>query len=201
VSTYGVTGSLNAIQLDVRSGNVDVLGGGSAAVEVRRTDHFSYGHPSTERRSIAGGVLHVSSSCPSVVIGHCSANYRLTVPDNVPVTVHTGDGDVRLASYRGSASVNTGSGNVSVEAFCGFSLAITTGAGDAHATTACAPQRLLMRSGSGLLDAAVPTGRYRVEADSNGGSRRVSGLTAAADAPFEIQELSGSGDVILRGVP
>src|SRR5437763_3320469 len=167
VRTYGVTGSLNGIQLNIRSGNVEVLGGGSAAVEVRRTDHYSYGHHSREHRSIAGGVLHVTSSCPSVVVGHCSADYRLTVPDNVPVTVRTGDGDVRLASYRGSASVLTRNGNVSVDAFCGFSLSVTTGAGSAHATTACSPQRLLMRSASGAIDAAVPTGRYRVEADSN----------------------------------
>jgi hypothetical protein len=201
VSTYNVTGSLNGIQLNIRSGNVEVLGGGSAAVEVRRTDHFAFGHHSTEKRSIAGGVLRVTSSCPSVVLGHCSADYRLTVPDNVPVTVHTGQGDVHLASYRGSASVVTGAGNVNVDAFCGFSLAITTGSGSARATTACSPQRLQIRSGSGDVDAAVPTGRYRVEADSNGGSRRVSGVTATSDAPFEISALSGSGNVSVRGVP
>jgi hypothetical protein len=201
VRTYGVTGSLNAIQLNIRSGNVEVLGGGSSAVEVRRTDHFSFGHGSRETRSIQGGVLHVNSSCPSVVLGNCSANYRLTVPDNVPVTVKTGEGNVRLASYRGSASVSTGGGDVSVDAFCGFSLAITTGSGSQHATTACSPQRLLMHSGSGVIDAAVPTGRYRVEADSNDGSHHVSGIDTSADAPFEIQALSSSGNVSVRGVP
>ena len=40
-----------------------------------------------------------------------------------------------------------------------------------------------------------PAGRYRVDADTDSGSRRVVGLTPAEDAPFQIQALSTAGDV------
>lgn len=201
VTTYAVTGSPSGIVLNVHSGNVELLGGGTSAVEVRRTEHLSYDHHSTERRSLTGGILDIESSCPTVIVGRCSADYRITVPDNVPITVHTGDGAVHLAAFRGSATVTTGSGDVTADAFCGFSLSITTGSGNAHTTTACSPQRLSMRSDSGDLDATVPPGRYRVDAQTSSGSRKVSGISSSAQAPFAIQGITGTGDVTVRGVP
>jgi hypothetical protein len=41
----------------------------------------------------------------------------------------------------------------------------------------------------------VPAGRYRVDADTDTGSRRVAGLISAEDAPFQIQALSTAGNV------
>ncbi|MFL5886843.1 MAG: hypothetical protein ACJ77M_17375, partial [Thermoleophilaceae bacterium] len=73
--------------------------------------------------------------------------------------------------------------------------------GNAHTTTACSPQRLSMRSDSGDLDATVPPGRYRVDAQTSSGSRKVSGISSSAQAPFAIQGITGTGDVTVRGVP
>lgn len=202
VTSYAVTGAPSGLVLNVGSGNVEVLGGATSAVEVRRTEHLSFDHRSRERRAVSpGGILNVDSSCPTVIVGTCSADYRVTVPDNVPITVRTSDGSVHLAAFRGSATVETDSGDVTADAFCGFSLSISTGSGNARTTTACSPQRLSMRSDSGNLDATVPPGRYRVAAKSDSGSRKVSGLSASAQAPFAIQAVSSSGDVIVRGVP
>jgi DUF4097 and DUF4098 domain-containing protein YvlB len=97
--------------------------------------------------------------------------------------------------------VKTDSGDVTADAFCGFSLNITTGSGNARTTTACSPQRLSMRSDSGDLDATVPPGRYMVEAKTGSGARKVSGLSPSAQAPFAIQAVTSSGDVTVRGVP
>jgi hypothetical protein len=201
VTSYAVTGSPSGIDLNVGSGDVEVLGGGTSAVEIRRAEHLSFGHRSRERRAVSGRILDIDSQCPDVIVGTCSADYRLTVPDNVPITVHTSDGDVHLAAFRGSATVETDSGNVSADAFCGFSLAITTGSGNARTTTACSPQRLAMRSDSGSLDATLPPGRYRIQAQTDSGTRKVSGLSSSAQAPFAIQAVTSSGDVTVRGVP
>ena len=201
VTSYAVTGSPTGIVLNVGSGDVEVLGGGTSAVEVRRTEHLSFGHRSRESRSVSGGIIDIGSSCPTVIVGHCSADYRVTVPDNVPITVRTSDGSVHLAAFRGSATVRTESGDVTADAFCGFSLSITTGSGDARTTTACSPQRLAMKSDSGNLDATVPPGRYRIVAKTDSGERKVSGLASSGQAPFAIQAVSSSGDVTLRGVP
>ena len=199
VTSYAVRGTPNRVELDLAGASAEVVGRGAGSLGVRRTERFSFGHEVDERRSAAGGVVRLRSRCPRVVAGRCSASYRLTVPDNVAVVVRTSRGAVRLAAFRGSAQVLTGSGGVTVDAFCGFSLAVKTVSGDARAGAACSPQRLDLRSKSGDLEADVPPGTYRAEADSNSGRRRVMDLDASGDAPFEIRALSDSGDVTVRG--
>ena len=56
-----------------------------------------------------------------------------------------------------------------------------------------------LRSNSGDVHAIVPTGRYRVDANSDGGSARVRNLVVADDAPYAVQAISGSGDVLVDG--
>jgi Putative adhesin len=201
VTTYAVTGSPTGIVLHVHSGNVDVLAGANRAVEVRRTEHLSFGHKSRETRSVSGGTLSIDSACPTLIVGTCSADYRLTVPDNVPITVRTDGGAVHLAAFRGSARIQTDSGNVTVDAFCGFTLVVRTGSGNARTATACSPQHLTMQSNSGDVDASVPPGRYRLQATSDSGSETVSGISQSDTAPFGITATSKSGDVSVKGTP
>jgi DUF4097 and DUF4098 domain-containing protein YvlB len=129
------------------------------------------------------------------VFASCSASYRVRVPDNIPVTVRTSSGNVRFSAYRGSASINTTTGDISVGGYCGFLLQARAESGNVRASTSCSPERLVLRSRSGDVHAIVPAGRYRIDADTATGSRRVAGLTAAEDAPFQIQALSTGGDV------
>jgi putative adhesin len=199
IASYRVTGTLARVEVDVRSGGADITDAGGSAVEVRRTDRFAFDRSSHEVRSIRGGVLRISSRCPRMAVGGCTSDYRVAVPENVPIVVRSTDGDVRIAAFRGSADVQTGAGNVVVDGFCGFALSIKTGSGDARATATCSPQTLNLRSSSGSVEATVPAGGYRVEADSNNGRAEVSGIQRSAAAPYEIQALSDSGDVTVRG--
>ncbi len=199
ITRYRVTGSLTRVEVRVESGGAEIADAGGSAVEVRRTDRFAFDRAAHEERSLAGGVLRISSRCPTMVVGGCSSAYRLAVPENVPVVVRSTDGDVRIASYRGSADVQTGAGDVNVDGYCGFALAIKTGSGDARATATCSPQSVALRSSSGDLEATVPAGGYRIDADSNRGSTQVSGLQRNAGAPYELQALSDSGNVTIRG--
>jgi DUF4097 and DUF4098 domain-containing protein YvlB len=95
--------------------------------------------------------------------------------------------------------MSTRSGDIDIGAFCGFSLEARAESGDIAASTACAPQELTLRSTSGSVRASVPAGRYRVEAESASGSHLVRGVAAVSDAPFSIQALSSSGDVLVEG--
>jgi DUF4097 and DUF4098 domain-containing protein YvlB len=199
IASYRVTGSLSRVEIDVRSGDAEILDAPGSAVEVRRSDSYAFDRPAHEQRSLSGGVLKISSRCPRMAVSGCSSSYRVAVPENVPIVVHSGDGSVRLSAFRGSADVQTGSGDVTVDGFCGFALSIKTGAGDARATATCSPQRLSLRSSSGNLEATVPAGGYRVEADSNTGRTEVSGIQRNPAAPYDVQVLSDSGDVTLRG--
>jgi Putative adhesin len=196
IATYAVRGAVSQVRLDLAGASAVVVGGGSSrAVQVRRTDEFSFGRRARAQRDVTGGVLRLRSRCPATVLSSCSASYRVTVPDNIPVTVRTSSGDVRFNAYRGSAEIATTTGDIDVGGYCGFLLQARAESGDVQASASCAPERLVLRSRSGDVRAVVPAGRYRVDADTDGGTRRVIGLTAAEDAPFQIQALSSAGDV------
>jgi hypothetical protein len=199
VATYGVQGTVNSVFLDLGDADADVVGGGNRpGVEVRRTDEFAFGRKAIARRDAAGGVLRIRSRCPDAVLGACGAAYRVTVPDNVPVTVRTGSGDVRFTGYQGSAQIDTGSGDIAVTGYCGFLLRARANVGDVSAAASCATDRMELRSRTGDVRAIVPPGRYRVDADSDTGNTQVGGLTAAEEAPFVIQALSSAGDVAVE---
>jgi hypothetical protein len=199
VASYSVRGSVNGIDLDLAGADAVIVGGGDRPdVEVRRTDEFAFGRRAEAEREAQGGVLSIRSRCPRAVLGSCSSGYRLIVPDNVRVTVRTTSGNVRFANYRGSAQVDTGSGNIDVSGFCGFSLRARALAGNVSANAACALERLELRSRTGDVRAVVPPGRYQIDADADIGRRSVVGVTAAEDAPFLIQALSSAGDVVVE---
>ena len=197
-STYDVLGDLGGITLDLQDADVQI-DGGSAAVEVRKVDRFAFGRASTERRSVRDGVLTLVSRCPDQVLGGCRTTYRLTVPDNVPVTVRTSSGAVRLSGVRASVKVNTGSGAITATGFCGHSLAAVSDSGAVSAGAECSVEQLTLRSRSGDVSAVVPAGRYRVDAESDSGTSRVRGVTDADDALFQVQALSTSGNVSVDG--
>jgi hypothetical protein len=198
VASYNVRGSLNGITLDLAEADAEIVGGAEGGVSVRRTDRFAFGHEAEARRAVSGGVLRISSRCPHTVFGACSARYRLSVPDNVPVTIRTADGDVRISRFRGSAQISTTAGSIAVGAFCGFALRARAESGDVRAQTACPLDRLELRSATGDVSVTVPPGRYRVDADTDAGRREVRGLESADDAPFQIQALSSEGDVVVE---
>jgi hypothetical protein len=199
--SYPVRGSLNGLQLDL--GDADVViarGGRRPAVEIQRREKFAFDHSARATNQIDGGVFMLRSRCPITVLHSCSVRYRVVVPDNVPIDVRTGGGDVRLHGYRGSARIATDDGNISVDGFCGFLLQARTETGDVAAASNCPPPQLSLRSTSGDVHATVPAGRYQVDAASASGALTVrDGVVEAADAPFSIEVLSSSGDVLVEG--
>jgi DUF4097 and DUF4098 domain-containing protein YvlB len=197
-ASYRVIGSLSALELDVGDAAVDISGG-SGSVEVRRTDEYAFGRPPTERRTVEASTLRISSHCPDNVVGTCRTSYRIAVPDNVRLAVRTSTGRVHVAGFTGSARIATGAGPIAVDGFCGFLLTATSSSGDVRAGAECSPDRLELRSVSGNVHAVVPTGRYRVDANSDAGTARVREILAADDASFAVQAFSGSGDVLVEG--
>lgn len=197
-ASYVVSGALLGVEIDVGRGDVEILGGGRDEVEVRRTERSLYGHEPEERRSLANGVLRIESGCPSLVVGSCAADYRVTVPESVPLTVTADHGDVRLTAYRGSAQVWTAEGSITADAFCGFVLQATARGGSIDIAALCSPERLELRTDSGDVAATVPPGRYSIDADTSEGSVALRGLERAENAPWKIQALSNSGDVTVE---
>jgi len=201
--TYNVRGAPTAVELDLGSAPVQITGGATGAVEVRRTEEFAFGRRPRVTRSLdaRSRVLRISSRCPTTVLTTCDASFRIAVPDNVLVNVRTTSGRVAISSLNGSARVATSSGDVAIDGFCGFTLVATSASGDVSSAADCSPDRMELRSGSGDVHAVVPAGRYRVDAHNDANTQRVRNLTEADDASFAIQALSGSGDVTVEGAP
>jgi hypothetical protein len=201
--SYTVQGSLAGIELDLGDADLDVVGAGSRGqVAIEHVDDYGFDHDATVRRSVDAGVFRVRSRCPVTVLHGCSVRYRVAVPDNLPLTINTTTGSVRMNGYRGSAWITTGDGDIDVDGFCGFLLqARAEGRGHVAASTACAPPQLTLRSRTGAVHALVPAGRYRVEATTAGGRAVVRGIQSAAEAPFSIQALSSSGSVLVERRP
>jgi hypothetical protein len=197
VTTYSYASAVKQVNLRLSSGDAVIVGSGSPTVEVRRTDRYAFGHSAREQRSFSGGTLTVTSACPRVIVGSCSASYEVAVPETVTVNVVTTSGNVRLEGFRGSGSIQTESGSVDAEAYCGFELSAVSGSGDLHVATACSPQQLQLHTGSGDAVALVPPGRYRIEA--SGHPLRVGGVTRDPNAPFSLEVRSGSGSATIGG--
>ena len=197
--TYRVVGTLSAIELDLDEASVEITGGGSGPVVVERTEEFAFGRPPTTVRSEREGIFRIVSRCPETIVGTCRVAYRITVGDNVQLNVRTSSGRVRVNGLNGSARIATGSGAISIDGFCGFQLSATSASGDVRGVADCSPDSLQLRSGSGDVNAVVPAGRYRVEADSDGGSTDVRDLVPSEDASFALQAISGTGDVLVEG--
>ena len=199
LASYPVTGSVSRVVLDVDDADVTIVGGGRReSVDVSRREGYSFGRPPETRRSVVAGVFKVTSRCADAVPDACSVRYRVVVPDNLPVDVETGEGHVRFQRYRGSAQVATAAGDIDVEGFCGFALRAETENGDVRARASCPLQQLSLRTSTGSVHAVVPAGRYEIDAQSASGHRTVRGVSSTEDAPFAIQALSSSGDVMVE---
>ncbi len=198
--SYPVTGPVEGLAFDLGDADVVIVGAGQAAsVGVERTERFAFGHDADTRESVASGVFRVRSRCPTSLLGACSVSYRLAVPDNVPLDVRTGSGNVTLRGYRGSARLQTGAGRIDVSGYCGNVLDARTGDGDIVLDADCAPPKASLRTRDGAIRATVPRGRYAIDAESTTGSEAVHGLAPTPDAPYSLQALSGSGDISIEG--
>lgn len=196
--TAQLPGTLLGIEIEVAQGNVEILGGTTPEVLVSRVDSSVFGHSPTEQRFVAEGVFRIESSCPALVIGSCAADYRLTVPEKVPLTIVADHGDVRLTAYRGSAVLSTLGGSLTVDAFCGSLLDATANSGDIEVVATCPPERLTLRTVSGNIVARVPPGRYSVDAETLSGDVTFRDVEDDPSARSRIQALSNSGDVTVE---
>jgi len=194
-TSYALEAAVSRVELDVGNGDVEVLGGGPLQVAVRSRERSAYGRSPRERRSVVDGVLRIESACPSIVLGSCAADYRLTVPDNVPVQIRERSGVIRMTSYRGAAELHADAGDIVVDAFCGFALSARTGAGNVRVSTVCSPELMDLQTGTGDVSVVVPPGRYRVDARTDTGDVDVEGIVPADFAPWRIQAVSENGDV------
>lgn len=202
------------IALDISSGGVTVVTGDNNTVGVSYTEHYQLKRPTVSATPAAAG-LQLKARCPGALFSNnCYINYTLTVPSSAKMTIHTGNGGVRVADLTGALSVSTGAGGVNLTNVSGdlvahtgdggvnatglrsSALQVHTGNGGINLQWASAPTSVSVTSGNGGVQLTVPAGSgpYRVTVSSGNGGRDVS-VPTNPSASSSITVHTGNGGI------
>jgi hypothetical protein len=180
-NTFSV-GSSPAVEVDVGSGNVDLVLGTAGQIvvvaELQKPESVEY---------------EVSQDGDSITVDAktrrgSKADVTLTVPENTSFTLSTGSGSVEVPAMQASGQVNSGSGLVSLGKIRG-DVGVNTGSG--HITLSGVSGSFNMNTGSGNIMLSDSTGSFSL----NSGSGKVDVLESKGT--FELS--SGSGEIEFQG--
>jgi hypothetical protein len=161
-----------SVDVDVSSGDVEVLGGtGTAAVD--RTVSWAMLKPVVSEH-LDDDRLTVRVICGSAHRWLCSSSVRVVVPEATAVRVHTGAGRISVRDLSGTLALSSGSGAVEGTALRSSRVNAQSSTGSVRLRFSTAPERVLARSDAADVDVALPQGRdYRVAAASPAPNARV----------------------------
>lgn len=135
----------------------------------------------------------------------------ITVPRRFDLEVRTGDGDIRIGTIEGVASIQTGDGDVTLEGIAGPRVSLRTGDGDVAAGVVEATE-IELRTGDGDLRFDRLVGSVRASTgDGDLALRGVEGDVTAStgdgDVEIDIARFdglsvrTGDGDVVILADP
>src|SRR5262249_29343102 len=145
--------AVDSISVDLGSGDVTLRGADVSDVTVEAriegpTNHL--GH------ALQGRSLTLYDDCRE---NHCSVDVTATVPASVPITLHTGSGDVSVDGLLATMYLHTGSGNIAGWKLSGADLRAETGSGDVALDVTNDADNVHIHTGSGDVVLGVPSGR------------------------------------------
>jgi hypothetical protein len=174
---YKVSGKPSVV-VDCGDGNVDVVTGAAQQVDAMVTTEGWRIGPDDVRveANQSGNRVEIVIKVPHehFSFGRRSIRVELKVPGESDLDLHTGDGNVSIASVKGSERVRTGDGNVNAR---GLDGTLSATSGDGNITVDGRFDQLELRSGDG-----------EIEADARSGSKMTLGWSLS----------SGDGNITLR---
>jgi hypothetical protein len=184
---------VDSLSVDVGSGDVWLRGADVAEVSVHARiegDRNHLGHAFT------AGTLTLVDDCHD---SRCSVDIDATLPAGVPVTVHTGSGDLVLEDLLGTVTLRTGSGDIQGDHVAGANLDIEAGSGDLALSVAEPAEHIRATTHSGDVRLSVPSGAYRLDVNTDSGDRHIDGITNDPSAPATLDVSTNSGDIRVNG--
>jgi hypothetical protein len=143
-----------------------------------------------------GNTVRLDGKCPEITFGPCRARITIYVPQDTPVEVHSGSGDLVASGLTGRVDLETGSGDVTATGLSGPSD-LRTGSGD-----------VTVRGLSGVTELNTGSGDVMAE---DLATRSVTAETSSGDVeldfrlrPRDVDASTASGDVqiaVPRGGP
>lgn len=211
-----VTAALTSVYVSSGSGKVHIVGGADAAVVIDATVSKGLFSPS-ERQTLQGSRLVVTSSCPPILNTFCGVDYTIHIPSDLSVKVRSSggaisltgvNGDLDLSSSGGGITVHGGHGNmvlgssggtIRAEAITSPAVRARSSGGGVHLTFLQPPTTVSAGSSGGGVSVDLPNTpiAYQVHASSSGGSTHNDVRTDPTSSRI-INAHSSGGDVEVR---
>lgn len=201
-------------QLEIRSDSGDISVSGSDRDDIAIVARIDHGLQRTRAvLDVDGGVLTAEADCP-FLSNHCDVQYTIEVPDDLPVSVTAGNGDVSVRDLRGTVHASSDNGNVEAVALSGITrldsdngdvqgrslrlsnVEATSDNGDVMIELLTAPAKVLAESQNGDVDVVLPGTRdaYDLTMSTRNGER-FGQIRTDPDSDRRLTIRSSNGDV------
>lgn len=181
-------GAMNAVWLEVATGDVQVTGGlGGGTLRWDTEGHASFGHTMEPNK------LKIDGHCPFWF--GCKTNLKVEIPRNIPVTAIVGTGDVRLIDLDEGLQIQTDEGNVTGTGLNSPKVRVQTNWGSVKLVFKGKPERIDVDVVVGDIEVEVPSGLYAVREDATEPDDYPEGI------PVHLHTTSGTAKLIKRAPP
>ncbi|MGP8302081.1 DUF4097 family beta strand repeat-containing protein [Streptomyces inhibens] len=191
--TYTVQGKVTTLSATTHGGDIEIVpidAGGSIKV----TEKYRYNDqkPKSEHGVKDGRLTLEAEDCG--MGRRCEVGYRVLLPRNASVDLHTSGGDITVRGTAGAITAETSGGDITVADSTARKMKVRTSGGNVEATLSSAPDDVSARTSGGDVTVRLPKGSYAVDASTSGGTRKVSVPTDESSAHKVTARTSG-GDV------
>jgi len=214
---YSYARQISSLTIDADTADVSVVAGVPGRVDVVRWLDWSAHKPEVSERW-DGDKLTIQVSCtnkikPFRAVIECGVGYQLSAPPNIPVTVasnggnirisqmtgeltlRTDDGDIATHGSRGRVQARTYSGNVYVEESRSTDVVARTDAGNIQMAFVTPPARAESETFAGNVMIRVPSGTpYALRTQTFYGMPDLQ-VANDPDSPYKIIATSTAGNV------
>ncbi|MFF7411448.1 DUF4097 family beta strand repeat-containing protein [Streptomyces lydicus] len=191
--TYSVQGKVTALSATTHGGDIEVVpvaAGGS--VKVREKYRYNDSKPTPEHKLKDGRLTLKAEDCG---MGRkCEVDYRVLLPRDASVDLHTSGGDVTIRGTSGAITAETSGGDINVADSTARTTQVRTSGGNVDVTLVAAPDEVSGRTSGGDVTIRLPKGSYKVDASTSGGTSKVDVPTDPRSAHKVTARTSG-GDV------
>lgn len=146
---------------------------------------------------VSGGTASLDAECPSGILGPCSTDWTVVLPEGADVEIDEGVGRVTIEGIDGDVDVETGVGDVRISETTAGRITADLGVGSLWVEAVEPPQHVYARVGVGGLSVQLPaTASYDVTASGGVGEvRNDLGSDSGSDRTVTLE--GGVGSVSL----
>lgn len=129
-STQVIPGPIDQLVVEADGGDITVVPSLGDTVRISSVVKGSI-HTPEPHAYRDGNTVRLDGKCPEITFGPCRARITIYVPQDTPVEVHAGSGDLTASGLTGRVFLETGSGDVTAMGLSGPSE-LQTGSGDVN---------------------------------------------------------------------